>query len=180
MKEKTHQEQDDKILRNNEIRTVTRDVRIIDGEENLGVMSVSKGIQLAEERKLDLVLIGTGKQPVAKILDYSKYIYELKKKAKEQAKKNKAAVVETKTIQFRPSTDEHDIQTKLRRAKGFFEKGNKVVFKVQMKRGRELATQQPLARKLLERVATDLSESTKIEKPISMQERDMTMLLSPA
>ena len=90
-----------------------------------GVYPIAKALQLADELELDLVEISASADPpVCKILDYQKYLYQKKKKAKEM--KSNAAKVVIKEIRFGPNTDEHDFQFKLKHAKGFLEEGSKV------------------------------------------------------
>lgn len=116
------------------------EVRLVgtDGEQ-LGVVSTRDALRRAEEADLDLVEVAPqAKPPVCKMLDYGKFKYEQEKKAKEDAKKQRANRVETKEIQLRPVTDQNDLEVKLKRAEGFLNDGNKVKFVVKF-RGREMA-----------------------------------------
>lgn len=110
------------------------EIRVIDPDgEQIGLMSPQKGRQKAEEYGLDLVEVAPkARPPVCRIMDYGKYQYEQSKK--KQA--SKSSRVQLKTVQFRPNTEEHDLNTKLNRAKKFIEKGNQVKFVMRM-RGRE-------------------------------------------
>ena len=101
----------------------------------MGVMTPEEGREKAEEYGLDLVEVAPkARPPVCRIMDYGKYQYEQSKK-KSASKSNR---VQLKTVQFRPNTDDHDLNTKLKRAKRFIENGNQVKFVVRM-RGRERA-----------------------------------------
>ena len=103
-----------------------------DGEQ-IGIMSPAEGREKAEEHGLDLVEVAPkAEPPVCRIMDYGKYQYEQSKK--KQA--SKSSRVQLKTVQFRPNTEEHDMNVKLNRAQRFIEKGNQVKFVMRM-RGRE-------------------------------------------
>src|SRR5262245_40266294 len=101
------------------------EVRVIDADgEMLGVIATQEALKRARERGLDLVEINPkATPPVCKILDYGKYKYDEKKKAREA--KRKQSVVEVKEIKLRPKTDEHDLDFKMRAARKFLEQGNK-------------------------------------------------------
>lgn len=152
-------------------------IRVVgsDGEQ-LGVMPTKKALALAEEQGLDLVEVSSNaRPPVCKIIDYGKWKYEDKKRKNEQ-KKNSARN-ETKQIKFRPKTDEHDLEFKVRNARKFLEEGNKVQFEVRFK-GRENA--HPDAGKaLLDRVLSELIDVAKLEQAAIYQNRSMTMLVGP-
>lgn len=112
-------------------------VRLIDADgEQVGIVALDKARELAEQADLDLVEVADrARPPVVKIMDWGRYRYEQQKKAKE-ARKNQQTQ-ETKEIQLRPRTEDHDFQTKLRRARGFLEEGNAVRVVLRF-RGREL------------------------------------------
>ena len=101
-------------------------IRVIDDEgQMLGVMSVPEALRLAEDRGLDLLEIApTAQPPTCKIMDYGKWKYENKKK-QAAARKNQV-IVQTKEIQLRPRTDQHDFETKMRHARRFILEGDKV------------------------------------------------------
>ena len=113
-----------------------REVRVIDPDgEQIGVMTPEEAREKAEEYGLDLVEVAPkARPPVCRIMDYGKYQYEQSKK-KSASRSNR---VQLKTVQFRPNTDDHDLQVKLKRAKKFIDKGNQVKFVMRM-RGRERA-----------------------------------------
>jgi translation initiation factor IF-3 len=108
-------------------------------------------------------------------MDYGKYKYEQQKRESEARKNQK--IIEVKEIKFRPGTDTHDYEVKMRSVTKFLEKGDKV--KITMRfRGREMAHQE-LGRELLERVAADVEDYGKIENIPKMEGRQMTMMIGP-
>jgi len=156
----------------------SREVRLIDENgENLGVMLTSKALELAGERSLDLVVISPNQNPpVAKILDYGKFKFEAKKKAKEAKKKQH--VVEIKEIKIRSRIDVHDYNVRLKSLKKFLEEGNKVKFVV-MLRGREMQHSH-LAFELSERVINDLADFPhSVEKAPILEGRNVVTMFSP-
>lgn len=145
--------------------------------ENLGVVSPQQGMSLADEAGLDLVEISPNADPpVCKIMDLGKFKYEQQKREAEARKKQK--VIEVKEIKFRPNTDTHDYDVKMRSIRKFLEEGDRV--KVTMRfRGREMA-HQDLGRELLRRVADDLEELAKVENMPKVEGRQMVMMIAPA
>ena len=139
-------------------------------------MSPEKGIELANEEDLDLVEISpNASPPVCKVMDYGKYKYELQKKEAEARKKQKT--IDVKEIKFRPNTDVHDYEVKMRSVSKFLDNGDKV--KITMRfRGREMA-HQDLGKDLLERVVVDTSEIGKVDSIPKMEGRQMTMMIIP-
>jgi len=120
-------------------RIRARQVRCIDQNgENLGVIDIYKALKLADEAGLDLVQIAIGDTPVCKILDYGKYKYDQSKQKKENARKQRETAVKIKEIKFRPSTGDHDLETKANQAKKFIEEGNRIKITVAF-RGREMS-----------------------------------------
>ena len=151
-------------------------IRLIDADgEQVGLVSINEGLEMAEESGLDLVEVSpNASPPVCKILDYGKYKYEAQKKANEARKKQK--VIELKEIKIRPTTEEHDYQVKLRNVKRFLEAGNKV--KVSMRfRGREMA-HQDVGMKLMERMLADVEGLGKADLSPKLEGRQMIMVLS--
>lgn len=145
-----------------------------DGDQ-LGVMPTQKALKIAQEKELDLVEIApNATPPVCRIMDYGKYLYELQKKEKESKKKQHT--IEVKEIRLRPKTDEHDLQTKLRHARDFLEKKNKVKFTV-MFRGREMVYQE-MGRDILSRVIEELEDIAKPEGQIKMEGRRMFLTMT--
>ncbi|MDO4280997.1 MAG: translation initiation factor IF-3 [Peptococcaceae bacterium] len=154
-----------------------REVRVIDDKgEQVGVMNPRDGLKLAEERGLDLVEVSPGaKPPVCRIMDYGKYRYEQNKKERETRKNQK--VISIKEVKLRPNIEDHDFYTKVRNASKFLEAGNKVKVTI-MFRGREI-TRPDAGKELCQRVADELAEVAKIEKPAKVEGRNMTMMLVP-
>ncbi len=144
--------------------------------ENEGVVSPEKALSMAEDIGLDLVEISpNASPPVCKIMDFGKYKYEQQKRESEARKKQK--IIEVKEIKFRPGTDIHDYDVKMRSVYKFLENGDKV--KITMRfRGREMAHQE-LGRELLERVADDVKDQGKVENIPKLEGRQMTMMISP-
>ncbi len=132
---------------------------------------------MAESQELDLVEISPNADPpVCKIIDYQKYVYQQKKKAKEQ--KANASKVVIKEIRFGPQTDEHDYQFKLNHAKSFLQEGDKVKAYVFF-RGRSILFSEQ-GEKLLLRFAVDLEEYGKAEQMPKLEGKRMIMMLAPA
>ncbi len=121
---------------NEDIRA--REVMVIDESgEKLGTLDTNEALDMAYERELDLVLVApNAKPPVAKFMDYNKYRYEQKKKAKEAKKKQK--VMQLKELRLSPKIEKHDFETKLRKGRKFLEDGDKLKISIRF-RGREMA-----------------------------------------
>ena len=131
---------------------------------------------MAYDKELDLVEISpSAKPPVCKLMDLGKYKYEMKKKA--QVTRKKQHIQQYKEIQLRPRTDEHDLQTKLKHARVFLERGDKVVVRM-LFRGRELARME-IGRTLLDRVVKELDSVSKLESPARRLGRVLTITLAP-
>ena len=154
------------------------EIRLIGAEgENVGVVTPSRALAMAEEAGLDLVEISpNATPPVCKIMDYGKYKYEQQKRESEARKKQK--IIEVKEVKFRPNTDVHDYDVKMRSVKRFLEDGDKVKVTLRF-RGREMAHQN-LGRDLLERVAADVEGMGKVENMPKMEGRQMVMMIGPA
>lgn len=166
----------DKPLINEKIRA--KEVRLIDENgNNHGIVSTSQALRMAEEADLDLVVISPNQAPpVAKILNYGKYKYELEKKAKEAKKKQH--VVDVKEIKVRYKIDTHDYEVRLKNIRKFISQGNKVKIVV-MLRGREMQHSK-LALELAEKLITDLSnDPVNVEKKPMLEGRNVTAWLSP-
>lgn len=152
-------------------------IRLIDADgEQVGVVSVAEGIEMADEAGLDLVEVSpNASPPVCKILDYGKYKYEAQKKANEARKKQKT--IEVKEIKMRPGIEEHDYQVKMRSVRKFLDNGDKVKMTIRF-RGREMA-HQDLGMRVLDRVRDELDEEVKIEQFPKTEGRLMTMVVAP-
>jgi len=153
------------------------EIRLIgpDGE-NVGVVPPARALEMAEEAGLDLVEISpNAKPPVCKIMDFGKYKYEQQKREAEARKKQKT--IEVKEVKFRPNTDTHDYDVKMRNVFKFLEAGDKVKVTLRF-RGREMAHQN-LGRELLERIAGDVEGVGRIENMPKMEGRQMIMIIGP-
>lgn len=150
---------------------------MIDEEgKQLGIMPTREALALAREKGLDLIEIApTAQPPVCRIMDYGKHKYEEAKKKREAQKKSKT--VEIKGVRFRPMTDEHDFQVKLRDTQRFLRDGDKVLATVIFK-SRE-ASHPEFGRAQLQKLAEATSNIAVVERPPTMEGRRMTMLLSP-
>lgn len=160
---------------NDEIRD--RELRVVgsDGEQ-LGIMSASEALRIAESKNLDLVKIAPqAKPPVCKIMDYGKYHFEQSKREKE-AKKNQH-IVETKEIRLSVNIDTHDFDTKVGHAIKFLGSGNKVKVSIRF-RGREMA-HASLGLGTMEKFAVACAEHGSVEKPAKLEGRSMLMFLTP-
>ena len=153
------------------------EIRLIGAEgENVGVVHPAKAMQMAVDAGLDLVEISpNANPPVCKIMDFGKFKYETQKREAEARKKQK--IIEIKEVKFRPNTDTHDYDVKMRNVFKFLENGDKVKVTLRF-RGREMAHQN-LGRELLERVAADTKEIGKVENMPKMEGRQMIMLIGP-
>ena len=152
-----------------------REVRVVsDGGSE--VMPTRKALDLARQQELDLVEISPNAQPpVCRIIDYSKFLYQQKKRQKEM--KQKQVKVEVKEIRFGPQTDDHDYQFKLKHAKEFLEEGNKVRAYVFF-RGRSILFKDQ-GEVLLLRFANDLEEVAKVEQLPKLDGKKMSLFLAP-
>lgn len=152
-------------------------IRVIGDEgEQLGVMSVRAAIDIARQRGLDLVEVAPGvNPPVCRIIDYGKYQYEQKKKANEAKKKQTTITV--KEIKFRPGTDDHDYQYRVKHAREWLEDGDKVRATIWF-RGREM-THRELGARILQRVEQDLSDIGEVEQRPKMEGNQMFLIIAP-
>ena len=153
------------------------DVQVIGSEgNNLGVLTLKKAIEIAKEESLDLIEISpNANPPVCKIMDIGKYKYDLQKKANLAKKKQK--VVSLKELKLRPGTEIHDYNFKLKNAKKFLSKGDKVKFTVRFK-GREMQHVQ-LGKDLMNRIIEDTKDIGKVETHPKFEGRQMIMIIQP-
>lgn len=154
-----------------------REVRLIgQNGEQLGVKSRNEAIEIASRVNLDLILVApNAKPPVAKIMDYGKYRFEQQKKDKEARKNQK--VINLKEVRLSPTIDEHDFNTKLRNARKFLEKGDKVKASIRFK-GRAI-THKEIGQKVLDRFAKECEDLGTIESKPKMDGRSMFLVLAP-
>ena len=160
---------------NDEIRD--KEVRVIgpDGSQ-LGIMSASKALEIAESKNLDLVKIAPqAKPPVCKVMDYGKYRFEQAKREKE-AKKNQR-VIDVKEVRLSLNIDTHDFNTKVKQATKFINSGNKVKVSIRF-RGRELGHPE-IGLETMRRFAEYCADHGSVEKAAKMEGRNMLMFLAP-
>jgi translation initiation factor IF-3 len=153
------------------------EVRVIgDDGEQLGIMSTRDAIRQAREKGLDLVEVAaTADPPVCRIIDYGKFTYEQKKKASEAKKKQ--VVITVKEVKFRPGTDEHDYNFKMKHSREWLQDGDKVKATIFF-RGREI-THRELGQELLERLEKDLSDVGEVEARPRMEGNQMFLVFAP-
>lgn len=153
------------------------EVRLIDAEgDQVGVVKTDDAFKRAQEAELDLVEISPeSKPPVCRILDYSKYKYELAQKAKAARKHQQQIVV--REVKFRPKIAIHDYETKKNHVVRFLNHKDKVKITI-MFRGREI-THPERGRELLDRLAEELAELATVDQQPMIEGRNMTMLLAP-
>jgi len=154
-----------------------REVRLIDEEgQQLGIVPTFQALQTARERGLDLVEVAPNAMPpVCRIMDWGKERYEQSRKERESRRNSKAITI--KEIRLRPKTDDHDLDTKTRKAKEFLQEGDKVKLTV-LFRGREMA-HPDIGRGLLDQLAEQLRPHGSVESPPRMEGRTMTMFMNP-
>ncbi|HEV2859827.1 MAG TPA: translation initiation factor IF-3 [Pyrinomonadaceae bacterium] len=152
-------------------------VRVIaeDGEQ-LGIMNTRDAVQLARGKGLDLVEVAaTADPPVCRIIDFGKFTYEQKKKASEAKKKQ--VIITVKEVKFRPGTDDHDYDFKMRHSREWLADGDKVKATIFF-RGREI-THRELGAQLLERLEKDLAEFGEVEARPRMEGNQMFLIFAP-
>ena len=159
---------------NDQIRS--KEVRIVGDEIESAVVSIQKALQMAEKEGLDLVEISPNAvPPVCRLIDYSKFLYQQKKRQKEL--KAKQVKIEVKEIRFGPQTDEHDYNFKLKHAKEFLSEGDKVKAYVFF-RGRSILFKEQ-GEVLLLRFANDLEEYGKVEQMPVLEGKRMILFIAP-
>lgn len=164
----------DPYMINDQIRA--REVRLVGDNVEIGVYSISEALKIADEQGLDLIEISPNAEPpVCKILDYQKFLYQQKKRLKEQKAKSTKVVV--KEIRFGPQTDDHDYNFKLKHALGFLKEGAKVKAYVFFK-GRSILFKEQ-GEVLLLRFANDLEEYGKVEQMPVLEGKRMILMISP-
>lgn len=172
MQKNNHNKMKDQYRVNEQIHA--REVRIV-GDNGAQVLSTRDALNLARQQGVDLVEISpNATPPVCRLIDYSKFIYQQKKRQKEI--KQKQVKIEVKEIRFGPQTDEHDYQFKLKHAKEFLEEGNKVRAYVFF-RGRSILFKQQ-GEVLLLRFANDLEEYGKVEQMPALEGKKMFLYIS--
>ena len=160
---------------NERIRAI--DVQVIGSNgNNLGTLPLNKAIEIAKDEGLDLIEIApNANPPVCKIMDIGKYKYDLQKKANIAKKKQKT--VSLKEIKLRPGTDVHDYNFKIKNARKFITKGDKVKFTVKFK-GREMQHTQ-LGKDLMNKIIEETKDIAKVESKPKFEGRQMVMIIQP-
>lgn len=170
-----HRDRDKEQYRINE-KIRVREVRLVGENVTPGVYSIQEALKMADHEGLDLVEISpNAAPPVCRITDYQKFLYQQKKKQKEQKAKSVKVVV--KEIRFGPQTDDHDFNFKLKHAKSFLEEGSKVKAYVFFK-GRSILFKEQ-GEVLLLRFASELEDFGKVESMPTLEGKKMIIMLSP-
>ena len=158
-------------------RISSPEVQVIGSDgNNLGILNTNEAISIAKEQGLDLIEISpNAKPPVCKIIDMGKYKYDAQKKANIAKKKQK--IVLLKEIKMRPVTETHDYEFKVKNAKKFIGKGDKVKFTIRFK-GRELQHSH-LGRELMDKIKVDMQDIGKVELPPKFDGKQMIMVIQP-
>ena len=158
-------------------RIKSLDVQVISSTgENMGVLPIKKAVDIAKQEGLDLIEISpNANPPVCKIMDMGKYRYDMQKKASKAKKNQKISVL--KELKLRPGTEIHDYNFKIKNAKKFLTKGNKVKFTVRFK-GRETQHVE-LGKKLMDRIIADTKDLGKVEINPKFEGRQMIMIIQP-
>lgn len=142
----------------------------------LGIMATSEALAMAQGKGLDLVEVSPNADPpVCRIMDYGKFKYEQQKR--QQEAKKKQTVIQIKEVKFRPKTDEHDYQTKLKHIRRFLEDGDRCKVAVFF-RGREIV-HKDRGQAMLDRVVVDVADIAKVESPALAEGRTLVMMLTP-
>ncbi len=144
--------------------------------DQVGVVDIEQAKQLAADAQLDLVEVSPKAQPpVCKIMDFGRFLYELKQQQKEAKKKQKKTTL--KTIKYRPGTEEGDYQIKFKNLVKFLDNGDKVKVSIWF-RGREMQHRE-LGMNMLNRIEKDTEEFANVEQKAKMEGRQLGMMLSP-
>ena len=158
-------------------RITAPEVQVIGSDgENIGILNTNEAISIAKEQGLDLIEIApNAKPPVCKIIDMGKFKYDAQKKANVAKKKQK--IILLKEIKMRPVTETHDYDFKVKNAKKFIGKGDKVKFTIRFK-GRELQHSH-LGRELMDKIKVDMQEIGKVELHPKFDGKQMIMVIQP-
>jgi translation initiation factor IF-3 len=158
-------------------RISSPEVQVIGSDgENLGILNTNEAISMAKQQGLDLIEISpNAKPPVCKIIDMGKFKYDAQKKANVAKKKQK--IVALKEIKMRPVTETHDYDFKVKNAKKFIGKGDKVKFTIRFK-GRELQHSH-LGRELMDKIKVDMQDIGKVELHPKFDGKQMIMVIQP-
>ncbi len=154
-------------------------VRLVDEENNqVGIVTKEEALARAQEAGLDLVEVAPNSEPpVCRIMDYGKWLYQQKRRVREAHKKTQHHAATLKEIRLRPETDKHDMETKVRHAREFLERGHRVQFSVFF-RGRQMLHKEQ-GYDMLSQIMDNLQDLAKVERPSALTGRRMTLLLVP-
>ena len=172
---KRYKQQQEKRYRINQ-RIFASQLRVLDAlGQQIGILSREEALRLAEEQELDLVEVAAlAKPPVAKIIDYNKFLYQLEKKKKEE--KKKARVSETKEVRLGPFMSDNDLQVMIKRGREFLDDGDKVRLVVKF-RGRQI-THPEFGREVVGKVINALSDISKVDREPHFEGKQFVCLLS--
>ena len=165
-----------KFYRTND-RIFASQLRVIDSEgKQIGILGKFEALEIARDKGMDLVEIApTAKPPVARIIDFKKFLYQEEKKRREEKKKSKTS--ETKEIRLGPFMDDHDLETMVRRAREFLEDNDKVKLVVRFS-GRQMAHPE-FGHQVLGKAIQNLSDISKVDKNAHFEGRQLISMLSP-
>ena len=165
-----------KFYRTNE-RIYALELRVLDSEgKQIGLLTKNEALEKAKEEGLDLVEVApTAKPPVARIIDFKKFLYQEEKKRREEKKKSKTS--ETKEIRLGPFMDKHDLETMLNRAREFLDENHKLKLVVRFK-GRQMGHPE-FGHKIIGEAIESLSDISKVDKPPHFEGRQLLAMLSP-
>ena len=168
--------QNKKFYRTND-RIYARELRVLDSEgKQIGIISKDEALKIAQSQELDLVEIAPmAKPPVAKIIDFKKFLYQEEKKRREEKKNAKTS--ETKEVRLGPFMSENDLSTMAKRAREFLTDGNKVRLVVTFN-GRQI-THPEFGHKVLDKTLEILSDLAKVERERKLEGRKLILLISP-
>lgn len=154
-----------------------REVRLVGANgDQIGVKTKQEALEMAKSANLDLVMVApNAKPPVCRIMDFGKFRYEQQKKDKEARKNQK--VINTKEVRLSPTIEEHDFNTKVRNARKFLSKGDKVKVAIRF-RGRAI-THSEIGKQVLERLAVECEDIATVETRPKMEGRSMFLILVP-
>lgn len=154
-------------------------VRVVRGEEQLGIMSIDEARRLAQDSEQDLVeIVPTAHPPVCRIMDYSRFKYEQRVKQKESAKKQRESQIQCKELRLRPGIADHDTDVKISQAKRFLDAGMKVLFNLQFRGQREMAHKDK-GFEVMKRVVESLESYCIIEKSPKLEGNRIICFLAP-
>ena len=177
MQKRYKKKQDNRKFYRTNDRIFARELRVLDSEgKQLGILSKFEALATARAQELDLVEVApTAKPPVAKIIDFKKFLYQEEKKKREEKRKSKTS--ETKEVRLGPFMSEHDLDVVIRKSREFLEEGDKVRFVVKFK-GRQI-THPEFGQEVVKKVIDAISDISKIEREAHFEGRQLLAIISP-